>query len=182
MHFLGELCFVSEQFSCNDVKYALDPKTVEHLTRPSCLDRTRKISNLMKTNKISISNNKRKRRYINPNNTCKLCLQEIPRSQRHHLYQHCDAVTATPPVGGKHIDLRAAAKRCLAIVQQNRQLDVTPTNTKKRTWGDRDGESLGEVTPRRKRLKPTILRKTTTNRRERARPRLRLRGHLAEEP
>ena len=144
-------------FDCDSVEFYLDPKTVEHLSRKRLTGRKEKIENLKKNNRIRHSNDKRKRRYTNPNNFCKHCNQEIPREQKHHLMQHCTGLSTTPVLKSHITDLRATARRCLEIACGGKPNLKSPA-IRKRKWGELDGESLSELTPKRQ-------RRTTTNRR-----------------
>ena len=144
--------FNESTFSCNTVKFAISKKTIDVLDRHRVKGRKEKIQNIKKTGRISLHQNKRKRRYVNPNNFCRYCHEEIPRHQTHHLLQHCTGLKSTPAVTGKLIDLRATARRCLDIARFNAKLEgrVTPKRQPKRKFGEGDGESLAETTPRRK--------------------------------
>ena len=150
--FLDEGEFVGDNFSCKNVKFQIRPKTINHILSLKRLDRDKKIKNLKLIGRVSQNLNKRKRRYTNPNNYCKLCNEEIPREQKSHLLQHCSAISATPAVRGEKIDLRATARRCLAIVCAEKS--TIPTTPKKRKFGEGDGESIAEMTPKKKRRRP----------------------------
>ena len=148
---------------CDSVNYAIPRETIKHLARPRIRGRLEKIKMLKITGRIKQSSDKCKRRYMNPNNFCKHCCVEIPRHQKNHLLQHCTAINCTPAVKGKYIDLRATARRCLAIscAESNVAGTKMPTRRQKRRFGEGDGESIAETTPkRRKRSRIAQLRNT----------------------
>ena len=158
-HFSTNRSFRRGEFACNNVEVHLSPKTVDHLNRHTPTTIAQKIRSLKLTNRIRPNIDKRKRRFTNPNNMCHLCGEEVPRTQKHHLYQHCSAIAATPTTCGPKIDLRAAGKRCLAIVIARENTSKSPTRNKKRKWGEDDGESVAEMTPKRKRRRPQVQNK-----------------------
>ena len=149
---LGQKEFLLADFCCDSVKYAIPRETIKHLARPRIRGRLEKIKMLKITGRIKQSSDKRKRRYMNPNNFCKHCCEEIPRHQKNHLLQHCTAINCSPAVRGKYIDLRATARRCLAIscAESNSAGMKMPTRRQKRRFGEGDGESIAETTPKRK--------------------------------
>ena len=147
---LGRKKFDENDFECNMIEFNMDSKTVAHMSKKRLVGRKQKIENLKKTNRIRYSNDKRKRRYENPNNMCKYCGQEIPREQRHHLMFHCTGLSTTPVIRGQVTDLRATARRCLEIVCADKP-SLKPSTVRKRRCGELDGESLAELTPKRQR-------------------------------
>ena len=147
---LGKKESDASAFECNAIQYNIDQKTVNHLAQKRLKGRQEKIRNLKEKNKIRDSNDKRKRRYTNPNNFCKYCCQEIPREQKNHLMQHCSGLSTTPVIRSDVVDLRATARRCLEIACAGK-LKLKPSSVRKRKWGELDGESLAELTPKRHR-------------------------------
>ena len=156
----GNKKFDESMFECESVKYNMDKTTVEHLSQKRLPGRKKKIENLKKNNVIKHSDNKRKRRYTNPNNFCRYCSQEIPREQKHHLMLHCTGLATTPVLRSRVTDLRATARRCLEMVCAD-ESKSNPVAVRKRKSGEFDGESLAEMTPKRKRNRKNI--KTTIN-------------------
>jgi len=115
---------------------------------------------LEKTHKIKKQLDNRKRRYVNGNSTCSLCREEIPFLQKNHLLQHCTGINATPVSLGGVRDYGSFSRRCLEIAEKRMAVTgegeesatrETPTRAPRLRFGLRDGESLTEVAPRRKR-------------------------------
>ena len=133
---------------------------MKHISQSEELDRKSKLENLKQIGRVQKQPNKRKRRYINAESECKFCGESIPLHQNNHLLQFCRGIQATPVVAEDITDYAALARRAFAIGQQrlvsnNVQLmgTTTPTRSTGTTWGDRPGQSLSELQPRRKRTR-----------------------------
>ena len=151
-------------FICNDIKVQMRPQIIAAIKSTSIDTIEEKRAKLAKTHRIKPSSDRRKRRYENSSSICALCHEEVPLMQSHHLLQHCSGLLSTPVTLDHHKDLRAFSKRCLEIADkrlgQQAGLACTPERGAMRdpplVFGDKDGESLSEVAPRRKKRRQNL--------------------------
>ena len=121
-------------------------------------DRRELIDNLNKFNRVRVNKCKRKRRYSNATDICRICGEEVPFHQKSHLLQHCSGVTSTPVVVENITDYEALGKRCFEIGKRRIEdskiklrTPGTPQRSRAVGWGWRPGQRLSEVDPRTKR-------------------------------
>ena len=169
--FLGKP-FDSSSFKCTEVKYAVFPETVSSLTQGG--EGTESLISYVRSEcPVKFSADRRKRRYENANNVCTFCNTEIPRAQSNHIYQHCPAVHATPPVIDPRSDLRAEALRCLAIARRRLYINSPRSKRKKRK------RSNSPPLSHRKRTRTRILDTSPVTLRTRDESRSRLQHRLS---
>ena len=145
-------------FTCKGVKVQVRGTTVDEVSNLSEHDRKEKLKYLKERGTLQRQRCKRKRRYINAEEKCANCGKIVPLNQKSHLLQHCAGIGATPVIVEDVTDYTALAKRAFAIAR--RRLDntsvrlvsnTTPRRQQTAEWGDRPGQSLAELNPRRKR-------------------------------
>ena len=160
---------LSGGFACSDITLQMRPQIVEAVNGTNIDTIIQKRASLAKLHKIKPSTDRRKRRFTNSNSICTLCNEEVPLLQENHLLQHCTGLASTPVILGDNKDMRSFSKRCLEIADKRletaRNLHTTPSRTATRVqppqFGQRAGESLTEVAPRRKRARLTISTNST---------------------
>ena len=156
-------CDVQDQgsrvFECGKVVYQLPGETVSKLGQGDQVQgRDQLILNLEKFNRVKINKCKRKRRYQNSADVCRICGEEVPFHQKSHLLQHCSGINATPVVVEDVTDYGALGRRCFEISQRRSEVrnitlvtPGTPQRSRAVGWGWRPGQRLSEVNPRTKR-------------------------------
>jgi len=151
--------FLAEGFKCDQITLQMRPQIIQAIKNSDSKTIDQKRKDLAKTHQIKQPTDRRKRRYQNSNSVCTICNEEIPLLQENHLLQHCTGLKSSPVSLDINKDLRSFSKRCLEIADERLKsahgLQVTPTRTARPRFGSRDGESLTEVAPRRKRARLT---------------------------
>ena len=130
-------------FECKRVMHQIRKETVVQLKSETDLQsREQLIGNLNKLNRVKVSKCKRKRRYQNSNDICKICGEEVPFHQKSHLLQHCMGVGATPVVVEDITDYAALGNSCFEIRKRRLEKDRltlsnpgTPQRSRAVGWG-----------------------------------------------
>ena len=156
--FHGELTETTTVYECKEVKFQMRPETIKSVTGSSIVCRKDKLENLRRTGKLQKQVDKRKRRYVNADLECDFCGEVVPLHQRNQLLQFCRGIKVTPVVPESITDYGALARRAFAIGKRRLEsnsirliANTTPQRSNIRIWGERPGESISELNPRRKR-------------------------------
>ena len=154
----SELSDQQNDFECSNVKFQMRAEIIRRITDPDTVDRSEKLKNLRETGKLQKQTDKRKRRYVNADLVCGFCNETVPLHQQDHLLQFCKGVGVTPVVPEGITDYAALARRAFAIGRLRLESNnvrltgvTTPRRSRTSVWGDRPGESLSELNPRKKR-------------------------------
>ena len=143
------------EFECNLIIFQVRPQVIEHLqSKPPRTVKAKKEA-FTKFHRIRVNSDKRKRRYINPSTICKHCGEEVPLTQKWHLFHHCTAIKSDPPAADIRGDLRSVVKRCLEIGRLRYSCETVCSRKRVKlcvrgrdkplAWGMKDGESITEL-------------------------------------
>ena len=109
----------SDSFYCSLVKFQAGSDVIEQVNQSSTVGLSSSVKRKILSDHVVRANPvKRYRRFMNAENMCTWCNQEIPRAQLNHLMQHCPAYSHLTPVPNDPArDLRGLKKRMYAIGQ-----------------------------------------------------------------